>query len=379
MMWSMISTRMLVALAMLCLGAALAQAGPSGAVYAGPSLEDPMVYLQLWWAEDGEVEVTLRASAASWRQAAEDARPEQDEDGRGAGSWDAHALRERLRVSRGGLRFGGTASVRDGELRAWVTSVPAWEERRGESGEPPSINLLLRAAIVEDARAPDPFGSLDLTLFGPEDLPPSRLQVQAVGTLFVGRAMLADGSFDVQRVAPFFYEAPWADLDLVEGVAGDVQESLRAGLDQRRRLPQGVGGRWADERIADVQAFGRSLVSVLYQSYTYSGGAHPNTFRESETFLRDGERWRRASLCEVLAELGHDCDRAALRQRIVRELRAQEAAWVVQGEVDAATPWLLETYSVTAHGLRFDFSPYRVGPYAQGPFVVRVPFDELGP
>jgi hypothetical protein len=186
-----------------------------------------------------------------------------------------------------------------------------------------------------------------------------------------------DGTLGVARQAPFFYEPTWASLDLAGSIQEDVGMILAEGLDQRRSYPDGVAGFWSDERTARIMSFSESMVSVLYFSYTYTGGAHPNTYRTTATFLRDGEQWSPASLCDVLASIDVPCKAQVMREFIVSELHDREAHWVVEGEVTADTPWLLDTFTIVPWAVRFDYSPYEVGPYAQGPFVVLVPFREM--
>src|SRR5690606_38818020 len=59
------------------------------------------------------------------------------------------------------------------------------------------------------------------------------------------------------------------------------------------------------------------------------------------------------------------------------DLGAQEAMWVVQGDVTSLTTDDLAAFTLDAAGLTFHFSPYAMGPYVQGSFRVTLPFEAL--
>lgn len=225
----------------------------------------------------------------------------------------------------------------------------------------------------------DPFGVAEVTLTGADvaDLAPL-LRLEGAGTLLTSETVLADGSLRVARHAPAFYREPWRELDLVAFARLDVDRSVTDGLRARRAAPAVPAGAWWDERTVRVQALAPTLASVRVEHHVYSGGAHPNTHLDALNLMpaSDGS-WRLASPCEVLAGLRRACDLATVRSAVIDELSRQGAAWVTDGGVTAHTPWLLDLLTFTPTGLRIDFAPYAVGPYAQGLFTVHVPYAAL--
>ena len=274
------------------------------------------------------------------------------------------------------VRFEGTAGVQANGVRV---------DARAQGFGLPEDGVAL--AIVADDRASrggsaelDPRGAAFVT-FLPDDGPAWRASLTAVAIGVRSRTTLDDGSLEVSASGPFFLVAPWSELQVAPD-PNDLAESVLSGLEQRADGGEGFASLvWWDERIVEVAALTPSLVSVRLDFYAYTGGAHPNTWYAFATWTwdEDDEEWRRADACTALRALGYRCDPSALRTAITVDLLGQEAAWVVEGSVDATTPWLLDPFTVTTRGLRFDYAPYDVGPYAQGPFEVRVPFETLSP
>lgn len=321
--------------ALLALGAALAQATPYAATEPGAAVS----YLELAWHGDGTVAGRLLGDP---------------------GRHGAFAY-----------AFEGEAATADGALRATVAAepVPAGDEAR---------TLTLTVDTMARGTALDPFGEARVTFAeAPANAPSATVAFAAIGTALDAAVTLADGSLEVTRVAPLFHAEPWRALDFAGEAVGPLATNLRQGLARRRERGDAVAGLWFDHRRTTVRALTPELVSVLHVQETFTGGAHPNTVLGSETLLAGRDGWRPAAPCEAARALRWPCDEAVLRDRVIAALREREAAWVESGEVTAAAPWLLDAFTVEPGGLAVHFSPYAVGPYAQGPFEVRVPFESL--
>ena len=318
----------------MALGAASAVG--DGAAYLGELPDGTLLYVQVEIGDDACASVRVRAAARA------NGRESLSFEAVGTPVWASRTLEIEAasRPASGGVATGG-------------------------------VELSLSIPLQQGSRTLDPFGAATM------DLVYATIELRAIGSIYTSRAALADGSFVVERIAPFFYVEPWNALDLVNATRLGVVDAIDTGLEQRRDLPDSAAGFWSERRVARVMSLDAELVSVLFEDDAYTGGAHPNQWRSSATWIRDGGRWQRADLCGALGHLGLPCDRGRIASLVLADLRDQEAAWVVQGEVDDDTPWLLDTFTLVAGALRFDFSPYEVGPYAQGPFTVVVPFPNV--
>lgn len=271
------------------------------------------------------------------------------------------------------LRFRGAASGA-GDLRV-AADVHAPDGPN--AGARLSIRADLDRAAPPGEPRPSPFGSAELAFIPAGGTEPAwTATLQAVGTRLASRIALDDATVEVVAATPFFYAQPWRGLQIGPSLDALVQ-SAAAGLTQRAQRPTGATSTWWDERAVHLASLGPEIVSARTSVNDYTGGAHPNLRFAFATWTWDGDAWRRVDLCGALAVLGRSCDPAALRAYVVRDLRAQDAAWAVDGEVVARTPWLLDPFTIGPSGVRLDYEPYAVGPYVQGPFAVEIPFDRL--
>lgn len=155
-----------------------------------------------------------------------------------------------------------------------------------------------------------------------------------------------------------------------------------------------------DSRVSAVVEYGR-WISMLVQTYTYTGGAHGSTVVQSFVFdtqtgeeqeLRNMVRDDRALATlhgqiasRLLSEYtdGLFEDQAALLRAYVAN-RAEQPALLARGELGYATS---TTFLLGPTGLRVFFQQYEVAPYAAGMPTVDLPFaawqalaiDELRP
>lgn len=135
----------------------------------------------------------------------------------------------------------------------------------------------------------------------------------------------------------------------------------------------GPGGKFDAELSYEIQRNDARALSVSFNFYTYSGGAHPNTQQYGQTFLKpDG---RRVFIAELIGLKGIQ-DLSAFA---IKDLKRQWGAdpmsdddWVARGAGPKAPNF--EDFIWTAKGdLVIQFSPYQVAAYAAGPQSVIVP------
>ena len=133
-------------------------------------------------------------------------------------------------------------------------------------------------------------------------------------------------------------------------------------------------------------------VSVLRDDYMDTLGAHPNT--DVNTILWDMATKKRISVRPFFTETSDNGQTlTAMRKAVVGALNAEKKR---RGADETATaecykelkPTLLKIGAVTlapsteagkSSGLTFHYPPYAVGPYAEGQYVVFVPWETLKP
>jgi len=153
------------------------------------------------------------------------------------------------------------------------------------------------------------------------------------------------------------------------------------------------GRRWTLERDYAVTSVvnGRYL-SILRTDYTYTGGAHPNT--TLETLIWDEQTRKRISIRPFFNDLS-DNSRAMVEilNAVISSLtveKKERGTWDANDNdwYKSLQPSLFKIGAVVlepsteigkSSGLTFHYSPYAVGPYAEGAYAAFVPWRILRP
>ncbi|MEA4884842.1 MAG: DUF3298 domain-containing protein [Clostridia bacterium] len=135
--------------------------------------------------------------------------------------------------------------------------------------------------------------------------------------------------------------------------------------------------RWAVSTFGKVVYWSDSVISMMHEIYTFSGGAHGMTAYESiNTWMQNGTP-KRVYLQDVL--LNGSGYQKAIEKHILADLKAQGAAFVASGEVQSVPEESLERFVLLPKGIAFYFGPYEMGSYAEGVYVSIVPWKTLTP
>lgn len=118
----------------------------------------------------------------------------------------------------------------------------------------------------------------------------------------------------------------------------------------------------------------KRMVSVAALHWEYTGGAHGNSWFETLTLVRDGDKVKEVQLTDLFRQ---DSDwQNLVSQLLIDDLKKQGASSVVDGGISGFTDEDL-VFAVDEGGLIFFFAPYAVGCYAEGDYVVRLPFAQI--
>lgn len=194
-------------------------------------------------------------------------------------------------------------------------------------------------------------------------------------------AEYADLDFKQTRITakgiyPFFL-SPFEELSaqLQDDLLNSLFDFVREGQDYA--LAGETFNGWWLERQQTISYASADLLSLSETLWVYTGGAHGNTGLMGHTFALVDDKVRALRLKDFFLE---DADYLAVLSPFVLEaLRAQEAQWVLNGDIDGFSKDDLSVVTLSPTGLTFGFEPYAVGPYAQGTFFIMVPFDTLKP
>jgi hypothetical protein len=124
-----------------------------------------------------------------------------------------------------------------------------------------------------------------------------------------------------------------------------------------------------------------NFVSIKFEMYEYSGGAHPNSYSVARTYnLKSGNEVKLADLFKAnsnhLKKLSDYCYESLKKQLT----KLGEGEPPDEGMLKEGTTPSDENYSgwnVTKKGLLMSFDPYQVAAYAYGPQQVIIPYSVL--
>jgi hypothetical protein len=175
----------------------------------------------------------------------------------------------------------------------------------------------------------------------------------------------------------------------------EVETTRREAEKLRREDPKFNDGRpWTFERsYSQRSAIGR-YVSIVRTDDTYQGGAHPN--QQIDTILWDRDAKKRISIRPFFKETADKGATMRAMAKLVRvavfdekkrrRLETVEDTPETNEWLKEIKPSLLSLGPVTlapsteadkSSGITFHFSPYMVGPYAEGPLTAFVPWTDF--
>jgi hypothetical protein len=124
-----------------------------------------------------------------------------------------------------------------------------------------------------------------------------------------------------------------------------------------------------------IEYYSENLVSFTGEIYSYTGGAHGNTYFASSNYRIKDEDSNLLKLSDLFKkDSGYV---KVLSDLIIADLMKQEAGWVVNGDIKSLKEDEIGPFALSPRGIQFAFAPYAVGPYSDGAFFVTIAFDDI--
>lgn len=136
---------------------------------------------------------------------------------------------------------------------------------------------------------------------------------------------------------------------------------------------------WAIERTGEVKLNKENVFSIDYMEYSYTGGAHPNTFVTFKNFsLSDGEEIKLDQI--ISTDKQSELTKIAEAEfRKLKELTSeadlgQAGFWFENNKF-----YLNDNFLITDSSLVFYYNNYEITAYAFGPTELTIPFSRIKP
>ncbi len=135
-------------------------------------------------------------------------------------------------------------------------------------------------------------------------------------------------------------------------------------------------GKWAIEVEPKVWTNDSHILSTSLHSYSYMGGAHPNTYNKFINY--DIKNGKTLQLDDIFVNY-----QSKLRQLVMDDLKKQSEAPLSKDLKDIGffvsdkEFKLSNNYYITPDGIHFYYNTYEIASYVQGDFYVSVPFTAI--
>lgn len=136
-----------------------------------------------------------------------------------------------------------------------------------------------------------------------------------------------------------------------------------------------IGGCWELKTTADTVYAGPKTMTVKFDTYAYTGGAHPNSNLSFYTFEREsGRLLTLADLVTDTTALVSVVEKAFRRQqKLAPNANLEEQGYFLR----EGRFFLPANVGLSQEGLVFYYNPYEIAAYAVGPIQVTVPYAQL--
>jgi hypothetical protein len=132
---------------------------------------------------------------------------------------------------------------------------------------------------------------------------------------------------------------------------------------------------WICDESCSIRFRSDRFVSLLFESYIQTGGAHGNFRSRSSTFYSSGRETARLELADLFRP-GSNWESELIR-RLAEEDRRQGIAYQSGERLEGKSLEILSCWTIERDGLHFLFDPYVIGSFADGTQEITLPFDQI--
>lgn len=184
-----------------------------------------------------------------------------------------------------------------------------------------------------------------------------------------------------------FSEAKWSypklisTNEVIQKISSKLYDRMKPQIEEYQKdakegfMEDLITSTWLFNYDYSIDYYSEELISLKGLVYSYTGGAHGNTYYVSSNYLITGGESRLLKLSDLFKkDSGYV---KILSDLIIKDLKKQKAGWVVNGEIKSLKEDEIGPFALSTRGIQFAFAPYAVGPYSDGAFFVTVGYENL--
>jgi hypothetical protein len=194
---------------------------------------------------------------------------------------------------------------------------------------------------------------------------------------FVSVGLNAKEKYEAAFMYPSFVTGTKSGREISDRLATGAASEKNKFMDQAEEFfkSQESAGGWQEDYSYSIQYYSPELISLSGEVFSYTGGAHGNTFYISSNYWIKEDKALLLSLPDLFLPKSNYIK--VISDFCMRDLRKQEAGWVLNGELKELKSEDLKAFVISPGGVTFAFAPYVAGPYVEGPYFVTVGYSEL--
>ncbi len=184
-----------------------------------------------------------------------------------------------------------------------------------------------------------------------------------------------------------FSEAKWSypklisKNEVIQKISNKLYDRMKPQIEEYQKdakegfMEDLITSTWIFNYDYSIEYYSDELFSFTGLVYSYTGGAHGNTYFVSSNYSINEKDSKLLELSDLFKKDSNYVK--VLSDFIIKDLKKQKAGWVVNGEIKSLKEDEIGPFALSPRGIQFAFAPYAVGPYSDGAFFVTISYYKL--
>lgn len=184
-----------------------------------------------------------------------------------------------------------------------------------------------------------------------------------------------------------YSEAKWSypllisKNEVIQNISTKLKDRMKPQIEEYQKdakegfISDLITSTWLFTYDYSIEYYSDKLISFTGLVYSYTGGAHGNTYFVSSNYSIKDEDSKLLKLSDLFKKETNYVK--VISDLIIKDLKKQKAGWVVDGEITSLKEDEIGPFALSPRGIQFAFAPYAVGPYSDGAFFVTISYNQL--
>ncbi|MBX7134762.1 MAG: DUF3298 and DUF4163 domain-containing protein [Fimbriimonadaceae bacterium] len=162
----------------------------------------------------------------------------------------------------------------------------------------------------------------------------------------------------------------FANAQLAKEARSDFDDFVKSAR-EGAKATQKFGMTWEHDQATFIAQANSRIISVYTEAYSFTGGAHPNTFFMTYNFMIVKGKPKQIKLSDLVSD-----PRLLMNGPVLMELNVAKKSREA-GPETSIDPNVFDRFVLTPTSITWIFQPYAVGAYAEGSYEIKLPLSVL--